>query len=46
MEYIPSTNRNQWEFYCLEDALEADHPVRFVEAFVDKPDFHSLALVP
>jgi len=46
MEYIPSTNRNQWEFYCLEEALEADHPVRFIEAFVDKLDLQALSFVP
>ena len=46
MEYIPSINRNQWEFYCLEEALEADHPVRFIEAFVDKLELQALSFVP
>jgi len=46
MEYIPYTNRNQWEFSCLEEALGADHPVRFIEAFVDQLDLQALAFVP
>jgi hypothetical protein len=32
MEYIKGTNRNQLEFYCLEEAIEADHPARLFEA--------------
>ena len=46
MEYIRSSNRNQWEFYCLEETLDAEHPARFIEAFVDKLDLNSLAFVP
>ena len=46
MEYIRPTNRNQLEFYCLEETLDAEHPARFIEAFVDKRDLQALGLVP
>jgi hypothetical protein len=32
MEYIQANNRNQLEFYCLEEVIEADQPARFIEA--------------
>ena len=46
MEYIRPSNRNQLEFYCLEETLDAEHPARFIEAFVDKLDLKALAFVP
>jgi hypothetical protein len=29
IEYIQANNRNQLEFYCLEEVIEAEHPVNF-----------------
>ena len=31
IEYIQANNRNQLEFYCLEEVIEAEHPARFFE---------------
>lgn len=42
MEYIPSASRNQLEFICLEDMIEKENPVRFIEAFVEKLDLSQL----
>jgi len=28
IEYIQANNRNQLEFYCLEEVIEAEHPAR------------------
>lgn len=42
MEYISTANRNQLEFNCLEDFIEKENPVRFVEAFVEKLDLTQL----
>jgi len=36
MEYISTANRSQLEFNCLEDLIEKENPVRFIEAFVEK----------
>jgi transposase len=46
MNYIQATNRNQCEFYCLEEVLEADNPARFIEAFVEKLDLTALGFIP
>jgi len=34
MNYITGSNRLQLEMGCLEEAVEQDNPVRFIEAFV------------
>lgn len=36
MQHIPLKNRHQIEFTSLEDIIEQDNTVRFVDAFVDK----------
>ncbi len=45
MGYILGSNRSQMEFSCLEDIVEHDNPVRFIEAFVDKLDLIELQFV-
>ena len=34
MEYISSANRTQLKFNCLEDLIEKDNAVRFMESLV------------
>lgn len=36
MDFIASQNRNQVEFFSLEERIEKDNPVRFIEAFVTR----------
>jgi hypothetical protein len=31
IEYTQANNRNQLEFYCLEEVIEAEHPARFTK---------------
>ena len=45
MDYIKSTNRSQIEMYNLDDQIEKDNTVRFVDAFVDKLDLAQLGFV-
>lgn len=42
MEYIQPSNRHQLSFGSLEDAVEKDNPVRFIEAFVEQLDLKQL----
>lgn len=42
MQHIPLKNRNQYEFTSLEDLIEQDNIVRFVDAFVDKLELQKL----
>lgn len=45
MDYILSLNRDQTEIYSLEDQIEKENPVRFIEAFVDKLDLSQLCFL-
>lgn len=38
MDHITPLNRQQYEFINLEDCIDTDNPVRFIDAFVDKLD--------
>ena len=42
MDYITAKDRLQLRITSLEDPIEADNPVRFVEAFVEKLDLTKL----
>ena len=42
MQHIPFKNRNQYKFSSLEDLIEKDNVVRFVDAFVDKLELNKL----
>lgn len=42
MQHILSKNRHQIEFTSLDDLIEADNTVRFVDAFVDKLELNQL----
>ena len=46
MHFINPYNRNQTEFYYLEEGLEANHPVRFIDAFSEKLDLTALGYQP
>jgi transposase len=45
MEYITPHNRSQMEFNSLDDLVEQDNQVRFIEAFVEKLDLTQLHFV-
>jgi transposase len=42
MDHIQPINRNQIEMICLEQQIEADNAVRFIDAFVEKLDLAQL----
>ncbi len=42
MDYIKANNRGQISMRCLEEQIEADHQVRFIDAFVEKLDLAQL----
>lgn len=42
MNYIQPANRNQMSFGSLEESVESDNAVRFIEAFVDQLDLTQL----
>lgn len=42
MDYIQASNRHQISFGCLDEQIDADHPVRFIEAFVEQLDLDQL----
>ena len=42
MQHILSKNRHQIEFKRLEDLIEANNSVRFIDAFVDKLELNKL----
>jgi len=45
MDYIKSKDRHQIEMYNLDDQIEKDNTVRFLDAFVDKLDLTQLGFV-
>jgi transposase len=45
MEYITPYNRSQMEFSSLDDLVEQDNQVRFIEAFVEKLDLTQLSFI-
>ena len=45
MEYIQAVSRHQVSFSSLEDRIEPDNPVRFIEAFVEHLDVAQLGYV-
>ena len=42
MQHIISASRTQFEFTCLDDLIENDNPVRFIEVFVEKLELAKL----
>ena len=42
MQYITPKNRQQYEFVSLEDFIDKDNPVRFVDVFVEKLELNKL----
>ena len=42
MDYIQSNNRSQIRMLCLEEQIESDNQVRFIDAFVEKLDLCAL----
>ena len=45
MPIITSKNRTQIEFKSLEDFIEKNNPVRFIDAFVDKLELNKLSFI-
>ena len=45
MNYIQPINRHQLSFGCLEEQIEADNAVRFIEVFVEQLDLAQLHYV-
>jgi transposase len=45
MDYINANNRYQIRMNCLEEQIEADNQVRFIDAFVEKLDLAALGYI-
>ena len=45
MNYIQPENRTQIRMNCLEEQIEADNQVRFIEAFVCKLNLSQLSYI-
>lgn len=45
MHHIPIKNRQQIDFTSLEDLIEADNVIRFIDAFVDKLELNKLGFI-
>jgi len=45
MDYIKKTCRHQMSFGSLDQQVEADNPVRFIEGFVEKLDLNKLGYI-
>ncbi|MFN8236963.1 MAG: IS1182 family transposase [Chitinophagales bacterium] len=46
MQVISSHHRHQLEVGCLEEMIERDHPVRFIDAFVEHIELERLGFQP
>jgi transposase len=46
MQYIQGISRHQLQISSLEDAISADNPIRFIEAFVNHIDCEKLGFQP
>ena len=42
MNYIQPVNRHQMSFGSIDEQIEAENPVRFIEAFVEQLDLEKL----
>ena len=42
MQHITGISRNQMVFSSLEDTISNDHPIRFIDAFVDTINLHGI----
>jgi transposase len=44
MDYISGFDRNQMTCFmgCMDELIDEDNPVRFIDAYVDKLDLRSL----
>ncbi len=40
MQHITPKSRQQYEFVSLDDFIEQNHAVRFMDAFVEKPELN------
>ena len=50
MKFITGKNRSQTEFFCLEEAVDANNEVRLIDAFIDSLNlaefgFKALAII-
>ena len=45
MQFIQGNNRNQTYFATLNDQVNADNPVRLIDAFVDKLELEKLGFI-
>ncbi len=45
MNFIIGESRNQTHFFCLEDCIEKNNTVRFLDAFVNKLELDKLGIV-
>jgi transposase len=44
MPFIQGANREQLQFYCLNDTISAENPVRLIDGFVDCLDLSKLGV--
>ena len=45
MDHITSSQKNQLYMCSLDESISTDHPVRFIDAFVEKLDLPKLKFV-
>ena len=46
MQYIQGIQRNQLQVVSLEDTINQDNPVRFIDAFVNSIDLEKIGFTP